>query len=136
MDSFDKIEAMLAELVEQVNGQKEQSGKVLKKLDGIDERLTRLESVEPPTSEQVSMITLKDHEEKMNDAVAVQAKWLKCYREAKELNDALLAERPYWATKVWPIKAFRWIHDKRHYWIWIVYLLFTLILSGHLYNHV
>ena len=66
---------MLVELVEQVNGQKEQSGKVLKKLDGIDERLTRLESVEPPTGEQVSMITLKDHEEKMNEAVAVQTKW-------------------------------------------------------------
>ena len=136
MDSFAEIEAMLAELVEQVNGQKEQSGKVLKKLDGIDERLTRLESVEPPTCEQVSMITLKDHEEKMNDAVAVQTKWFKCYREAKELNDALLAERPYWATKVWPIKAFRWIHDKRHYWIWIVYLLFTLILSLSICNSV
>ena len=66
---------MLVELVEQVNGQKEQSGKVLKKLDGIDERLTRLESVDPPTGEQVSMITLKDHEEKMNEAVAVQTKW-------------------------------------------------------------
>ena len=91
---------MLAERVEQVNGQKEQSGKVLKKLDGINERLTRLESVEPPTSEQVSMITLKDHEEKMNDAVA-QTKWFTHYKEVKELRDALLAERPYWATKVW-----------------------------------
>ena len=69
------FEFMLAELVEQVNGQKEQSGKVLKKLDGIDERLTRLESARLPTCEQVSMITLKDHEEKMNDAVAVQTKW-------------------------------------------------------------
>ena len=56
-------------------------------------------------------------------------KWFTRYKEVKELSDALLAERPYWATKVWPIKAFRWIHDKRHYWIWIVYLLFTLILS-------
>ena len=101
MDSFDKIEAMLAELVEQVNSQKEQSGKVLKKLDGIDERLTRLESVEPPTGEQVSMITLKDHEEKMNEAVVVQTKWFTRYKEVKELSDALLAERPYWATKVW-----------------------------------
>ena len=136
MDSFDKIEAMLAELVEQVNGQKEQSGKVLKKLDGIDERLTRLESVEPPTGEQVSMITLKDHEEKMNEAVAVQTKWYTRYKEAIGLNDVLLAERPYWATKVWPIKAFRWIHDKRHYWIWIIYLLFTLILSLSICNSV
>lgn len=84
MDSFDKIEAMLAELVEQVNSQKEQSGKVLKKLDGIDERLTRLESVEPPTGEQVSMITLKDHEEKMNEAVVVQTKWFTRYKEVKE----------------------------------------------------
>ena len=129
MDSFDKIEAMLAELVEQVNSQKEQSGKVLKKLDGIDERLTRLESVEPPTGEQVSMITLKDHEEKMNEAVVVQTKWFTRYKEVKELSDALLAERPYWATKVWPIKAFRWIHDKRHQWIWIFYVLVTVIFS-------
>ena len=136
MDSFDKIEAMLAELVEQVNGQKEQSGKVLKKLDGINERLTRLESVEPPTGEQVSMITLKDHEEKMNEAVAVQTKWYTRYKEAKGLNDVLLAERPYWATKEWPIKAFRWIHDKRHQWIWIIYILFTLILSLSICNSV
>lgn len=136
MDSFDKIEAMLVELVEQANSQKEQSGKVMKKLDGIDERLTRLESVEPPTSEQVSMITLKDHDEKMNEAVAVQAKWFRCYKEAKEQNDALQAERPYWATKEWPIKAFRWLHDKRHYWIWVVYLLFTLLFSLSICNSV
>ena len=134
MDSFDKIEAMLAELVEQVNGQKEQSGKVLKKLDDIDKRLTCLESEEPPTCDSVSMITLKDHEEKMNEAVAVQTKWFTRYKEAKELNDALLAERPYWATKVWPIKAFRWIHDKRHWWIWVIYLLFTLLFSLSICN--
>ncbi len=136
MDSFDKIEAMLAELVEQVNGQKEQSGKVLRKLDGIDERLTRLESKEPPTCDSVSMITLKDHEAKINEAVAVQTKWFTRYKEAKELNDALLAERPYWATKVWPIKAFRWIHDKRHWWIWVIYLLFTLLFSLSICNSV
>ena len=136
MDSFDKIEAMLAELVEQVNGQKEQAGKVLKKLDGIEERLTRLESVELPAGEQVSMITLKDHEEKMKEAVAVQTKWFTRYKEVKELSDALLAERPYWATKVWPIKAFRWIHDKRHQWIWIAYLLFTLLFSLSICNSV
>lgn len=136
MEKFDKIEAMLVELVEQANSQKEQSGKVMKKLDGIDERLTRLESAEPPTSEQTSMITMKDHDEKMNEAVAVQAKWFRCYKEAKEQNDALLAERPYWATKEWPIKAFRWLHDKRHYWIWVVYLLFTLLFSLSICNSV
>ncbi len=129
MDSFDKIEAMLAEVVEQANGQKEQSGKVLKKLDGIDERLNRLESVEPLTSEQVSMITLKDHEEKMNEAVAVQTKWFKCYKDAKELNDALLAERPYWATKVWPIKLFKWIYQRRHWWGLTVHVLYTVAIS-------
>jgi hypothetical protein len=52
------------------------------------------------------------------------------------LYDKLLAEQPYWATKEWPIKAFRWIHDKRHYWIWIIYLLFTLILSLSICNSV
>ena len=136
MDSFDKIQAMLAELVEQVNGQKEQSGKVLRKLDGIDERLTRLESKEPSTCDSVSMITLKDHEAKINEAVAVQTKWFTRYKEAKELNDALLAERPYWATKVWPIKAFRWIHDKCHWWIWVIYLQFTLLFSLSICNSV
>ena len=45
-------------------------------------------------------------------------------------------ERPYWATKVWPIKAFRWIHDKRHWWIWVIYLLFTLLFSLSICNSV
>ena len=36
----------------------------------------------------------------------------------------------------WPIKAFRWIHDKRHQWIWIIYILFTLILSLSICNSV
>ena len=128
---------MLAEVVEQANDQKKQSGELGKKLDSVINKLNQLECKNegvPP--EPVSMITLKDHEEKMNDAAAVQAKWFKYYREAKELNDALLAERPYWATKVWPIKAFRWIHDKRHYWIWIVYLLFTLLFSLSICNSV
>lgn len=42
MDSFDKIEAMLAELLEQANDQKETSGKLSKKLDGIEDRLSAL----------------------------------------------------------------------------------------------
>ena len=128
MEHNNAIEAMLAELVEQANSQKEQSGKVMKKLDGIDERLSRLESVEPPTSEHVSMITLKDHEEKMNEAVAAQTKWFKCYREAKELNAALLAERPYWATKVWPIKLCKWIYQRRHWWGLTVHVLYTVAI--------
>lgn len=49
--------------------------------------------------------------------------------KTKEQRDELLAERPYWATKVWPVKAFRWIHDKRHQWIWIIYVLLTVIFS-------
>ena len=53
-----------------------------------------------------------------------------------QIYDALLAERPYWATKVWPIKAFRWIHDKRHWWIWVIYLLFTLLFSLSICNSV
>ena len=130
MDSFDKIEAMLAEVVEQANDQKKQSGELGKKLDSVINKLSQLENnneVAPP--EPVSMITLKDHEEKMNEAVAVQTKWFKCYKEAKELNDALLAERPYWATRQWPIKAFRWIHQRRYWFGWVVYGVFTLAIS-------
>jgi len=130
MDSFDKIEAMLAEVVEQANDQKKQSGELGKKLDSVINKLSQLENkneVAPP--EPISMITLKDHEEKMNEAVAVQAKWFKCYKEAKELNDVLLAERPYWATKWWPIKAFRWIHQRRYWFGWVVYGVFTVTIS-------
>lgn len=136
MDSFDKIEAMLVELVEQANSQKEQSGKVMKKLDGIDERLTRLESAEPPTCEQVSMITMKDHEEKLKEVKDEKGKLIMLYMKVKKEYDALQAERPYWATKEWPIKAFRWLHDKRHYWIWVVYLVFTLLFSLSICNSV
>ena len=35
-----------------------------------------------------------------------------------------------------PIKAFRWIHDKRHWWIWVIYLLFTLLFSLSICNSV
>ena len=130
MESFDKIEAVLAEIVEQENDQKKQSGELGNKLDSVIDMLSQLEDrneAAPP--EPVSMITLKDHEAKMKEAVAVQAKWLKCYKEAKALNDALLAERPYWATKVWPVKAFKWVHQRRYWFGWVVYGVFTMAMS-------
>ena len=65
----------------------------------------------------------------MDEVEGQLQKWYGCYDKYKNLYEKLLAEQPYWATKEWPIKAFRWIHDKRHYWIWIVYLLFTLLFS-------
>ena len=136
MDSFDKIEAMLAELLEQANDQKETSGKLSKKLDGIEDRLSNLEAVSAIPKVSESVITLADHEKKIGEVEATVNKWYGNYVKTKEQRDELLAERPYWATKVWPIKAFRWIHDKRHYWIWIIYLLFTLILSLSICNSV
>ena len=129
MDSFDKIEAMLAELLEQVNDQKETSGKLSKKLDGIDDRLSNLEVVSASPQVSESVITLADHEKKIEEVEATVNKWYGNYVKTKEQRDELLAERPYWATKVWPIKAFRWIHDKRHQWIWIIYVLLTAIFS-------
>ena len=129
MDSFDKIETMLAEIIEQGNEQKKTSAKLSEKMDGIDGRLGNIEtaSYNPQTSE--SVITLADHEKRIGAVRATVNKWYNDYAETKKQCDELLAERPYWATKVWPIKAFRWIHDKRHYWIWVVYVLFTLIFS-------
>ena len=47
MDTFDKIEAMLAELLEQANDQKKNSGKLSSKLDGIDSRLSNLKPSVP-----------------------------------------------------------------------------------------
>ena len=129
MDSFDKIEAMLAELLEQANDQKETSGKLSKKLDGIEDRLSSLEAASSIPQVSESLITLADHEKKIGEVEATVNKWYGNYVKTKEQRDELLAERPYWATKVWPVKAFRWIHDKRHQWIWIIYVLLTVIFS-------
>lgn len=134
MELLEKIEAMLAEVVEQLNDQKKLDGEFGKKLDSVISRLSQLENKsEAAPPEPVSMITLKDHEEKMNEAVAVQAKWFKSYKEAKEQNDALLAERPYWAIKQWPIKAFKWIHQRRYWFGWVVYGVFTVVISIMMY---
>ena len=129
MDTFDKIEAMLAELLEQANDQKKNSGKLSSKLDGIDGRLSNLEAVSASPQVPESVITLADHDKKMGEVQGQLQKWYSRYENYKQLYEKLQAEQPYWATKEWPIKAFRWIHDKRHQWIWIVYILFTLILS-------
>lgn len=136
MDSFDKIEAMLAELLEQANDQKANSGKLSRKLDSIDGRLSNLEAVSASPQVLESIITLADHDKKMDEVEGQLQKWYGCYEKYKNLYEKLLAEKPYWATKEWSIKAFRWIHDKRHYWIWIIYFLFTLILSLSICNSV
>ena len=136
MDTFDKIEAMLAELLEQANDQKANSGKLSRKLDGIDGRLSNLEAVSASPQVPESVITLADHDKKMGEVEGQLQKWYGCYEKYKDLYEKLQAEQPYWATKEWPIKAFRWIHDKRHQWIWIIYILFTLILSLSICNSV
>ena len=103
MDSFDKIETMLAEIIEQGNEQKKTSAKLSEKMDGIDGRLGNIEtaSSNPQTSE--SVITLADHEKRIGAVRATVNKWYNDYAETKKQCDELLAERPYWATKVWPI---------------------------------
>ena len=110
MDTFDKIEAMLAELLEQANDQKKNSGKLSSKLDGIDGRLSKLEAVSASPQVTESVITLVDHDKKMGEVQGQLQKWYGCYENYKQLYEKLQAEQPYWATKEWPIKAFRWIH--------------------------
>jgi hypothetical protein len=100
-----------------------------KKLDGIEDRLSSLEAASSIPQVSESLITLADHEKKIGEVEATVNKWYGNYVKTKEQRDELLAERPYWATKVWPVKAFRWIHDKRHQWIWIIYVLLTVIFS-------
>ena len=123
MDTFDKIEAMLAELLEQANDQKKNSGKLSSKLDGIDGRLSKLEAVSASPQVPESVITLVDHDKKMSEVQGQLQKWYGRYENYKQLYEKLQAEQP-------------WIHDKRHQWIWIIYILFTLILSLSICNSV
>ena len=105
MDTFDKIEAMLAELLEQANDQKKNSGKLSSKLDGIDGRLSNLEAVSASPQVPESVITLADHDKKMGEVQGQLQKWYGRYENYKQLYEKLQAEQPYWATKEWPIKA-------------------------------
>ena len=94
MDSFDKIETMLAEIIEQGNEQKKTSAKLSEKMDGIDGRPgnTETASSNPQTSE--SVITLADHEKRIGAVRATVNKWYNDYAETKKQCDELLAERP------------------------------------------
>ena len=91
MDSFDKIETMLAEIIEQGNEQKKTSAKLSEKMDGIDGRLGNIEtaSSNPQTSE--SVITLADHEKRIGAVRATVNKWYNDYAETKKQCDELLA---------------------------------------------
>ncbi len=79
MDTFDKIEAMLAELLEQANDQKKNSGKLSSKLDGIDSRLSDLEAVSASPQVPESVITLADHDKKMGEVQGQLQKWYSRY---------------------------------------------------------
>jgi hypothetical protein len=85
MDTFDKIEAMLAELLEQANDQKKNSGKLSSKLDGIDGRLSKLEAVSASPQVTESVITLVDHDKKMGEVQGQLQKWYGCYENYKQL---------------------------------------------------
>ena len=136
MDTLNKIEDMLAEIIEQGNEQKTAMNKLREKVDSLDTRLSRIEEAGANPQIVESVITLADHRKKIGEIRAIVNKWYEHYVENRKLLEKLKAEQPYWATKEWPIKAFRWIHDKRHQWIWIIYILFTLILSLSICNSV
>ena len=90
MDTFDKIEAMLAELLEQANDQKKNSGKLSSKLDGIDDRLSNLEAVSASPQVTESVITLVDHDKKMGEVQGQLQKWYSCYENYKQLYEKLI----------------------------------------------
>lgn len=133
MDTLNKIEDMLAEIIEQGNEQKTAMNKLREKVDSLDTRLSRIEEAGANPQVIESVITLADHRKKIGEIRAIVNKWYEHYVENRKLLEKLKAEQPYWATKEWPIKAFRWIHDKRHLWIWVIYVLFTLIFSLFIY---
>lgn len=137
MENNYPVEAMLAELVELANEQKTMMGKLGKTLEGVGERLHGLEIANAPSSKPVSMITLKDHDEKMNKVFAKLNEVNNRCVEVQGKYDALLAERPFWATREWPIKALRWLHGQRYWWAWSIYIVviaFSVLMICHNQN--
>ena len=137
MENNNPVEAMLAELVELANEQKTMTGKLGKTLEVVGERLHGLEIANAPSRKPVSMITLKDHDDKMNKVFAKLDEVNNRCIEIKGKYDALLADRPFWATREWPIKALRWMHRQRYWWAWGIYLVviaFSALMICHNHN--
>lgn len=131
MDKNNQNETMLALAL----GEMEQENKKL-----VKENKTLKENVkslsEKLAASSRSVVTWEDHQQVVKDCMEKTQSTANELAELKLKYDSLVKERRYWATQQWARHLFRWLFLKRHLWIWVVYALFTLIISLSVLNSV
>ena len=124
-------EKLLAEALEE----KEQQIKELTvKVDTLTEENKTLSAElktlsEKPKGSPQSMVTWDDYQKAINVYRKRNGDLAVMYLELKTQYDKLSEERRYWATQQWAKHFFRWLHLKRHLWIWVVYIMFVVSIS-------
>ena len=131
MDKYNQNETVLAQALaemEQANKELIKENKALKEnLKSFSEKLATLSQ---------SMVTWENHQQVVKDCMEKIQSKANELAELKLKYDKLVKELRYWATQQWARHLFRWLFLKRHLWIWLVYALFTLIISLSVCNSV
>lgn len=129
---------MLAGIIEQVNCQNKQIdhlGKDIERMSNELNKIVNFEGSQYVQPEVQSVITLKDHEEKMasikRDIHTLFNQYMSLLKKNKELQEA----KRYWATQQWAKHFFRWLFVKRHFWIWLIYGLYSAFFILTLYAY-
>ena len=130
-------EKLLAEaLEEKVQHIKELTDKV-NTLTGenktLNAELKKLSEKPKESSTHQSMVTWEDFQKETNVYRKRIGDLAVKFLELKAIYDKLSEERRYWATQQWAKHLFRWLFLKRHLWIWVVYIMFSVSMSLSVY---
>jgi hypothetical protein len=130
MEKINSTEAMLVGIIEQVDSQGKQIALISKTMEQMANDvglLVEAQDSQPVQQEVQSVITLKDHEEKIKTIKANMQKLYEQYVSLQKKYEKLRNDKRYWATQQWAKHLFRWLFVKRHLWIWLVYFIFNVI---------
>ena len=136
MEKIDSTEAMLAGIIEQADSQGKQIALISKTMGQIAndvEQLVEALDSHPAQQEAQSVITLKDHEEKIKTIKANMQKLYEQYLSLQKRYKTLQDDKRYWATQQWAKHLFRWMFLKRHLRIWTIYAIYNIILFVFMY---
>lgn len=136
MDKINATEAMLAGIIEQADSQDKQIALISKTMEQIANdvgQLVEAQDSQPAQQELQSVITLKDHEEKITAIKIDMRKLYDQYLSLQKRYEKLRNDKRYWATQQWTKHLFRWLFVKRHLWIWTIYAIYNIILFVFMY---
>jgi|GEM_PF-2892120 len=138
MDNINSTEMMLAEIIENANGQSKQITKMNTAMEQIASDLNQLiitNGSQAIQQETQSVITLKDHEDKMKSFKKDMQTLYNQYLSIQARYRVLQETKRYWSTQQWAKHFFRWLFVKRHLWIWLIYAFYNGILLFTLYTY-